>query len=158
VDGGTGYWVEVTMNDQEAGGEVIYKSLFVVAADQMEVKKVIFQMPGEPPMEMPMGMMQMGGRQAQSADIRKDKDVVLVGTESVTTPAGTFNCQHYRSTSTGSVTWVATGVAPYGLVKSVSKDGETMVLTRVLSSAKTKITGAPQPFDPMQMMRQRPDN
>jgi hypothetical protein len=40
-----------------------------------------------------------------------------------------------------------------GMVKSVD-NGETMVLTKVITSAKSHITGTPVKFDP-QMMRQQ---
>ena len=42
---------------------------------------------------------------------------------------------------------------PMGMVKSVD-NGETMVLTKVITSAKSHITGTPVKFDP-QMMRQQ---
>jgi len=38
-------------------------------------------------------------------------------------------------------------------VKFQGKD-TTMVLTKVITDAKDKITGAPVPFDPMKMMQQ----
>ena len=71
---------------------------------------------------------------------------------------GTFTCQHYRSNTSAADTWISTDVAPYGLVKSTSADGSEMVLAKVLTNAKSKITGTPQPFDPSQMMRQRPND
>ncbi|MGH9724447.1 MAG: hypothetical protein ACRD41_05215 [Candidatus Acidiferrales bacterium] len=46
-------------------------------------------------------------------------------------------------------------VRPYGLVKSQGKNS-TVVLTRVITDAKDKITGTPVPFNPM-MMGQRPE-
>ena len=160
VDGATGYWMEMVMDSPQMGGAVIFKTLVVLVGDQVETKRTIMQMAGEPPMEMPAGgpMSGMGRRTPQWSDIRKDKDVVLVGSESITVPAGTFNCQHYRSNTSGADTWISTEVAPYGLVKSTSSDGSEMVLAKVLTNAKSKITGTPQPFDPMQMMRQRPDH
>jgi hypothetical protein len=43
---------------------------------------------------------------------------------------------------------VAPKAGPYGLVKFQGKDS-TMVLTKVITDAKDKITGTPQPFNPM---------
>jgi Ni2+-binding GTPase involved in maturation of urease and hydrogenase len=40
-----------------------------------------------------------------------------------------------------------------GMVKSV-ESGRTMVLTKVISDAKTKINGTPVKFDPKMMMQQ----
>ena len=45
---------------------------------------------------------------------------------------------------------------PFGMVKSVS-NGTTMVLTKVVSDAKDRITGTPVPFNP-QMMTQGMQN
>ena len=39
-------------------------------------------------------------------------------------------------------------------MKSVSQGGRTIILTRVITDAKPKITGKPVPFDPMIMMKQ----
>jgi hypothetical protein len=48
-------------------------------------------------------------------------------------------------------------VSPWGLVKSQGKDSN-MLLTRVITDAKSKITGPVQPFNPMMMQQgqQRP--
>jgi len=148
----TGYWLEVTMANAEMGGEVVYKNLVTLSGGELEFKRMIFQMPGQPPMEMPMNM-RMADSQSQSVDMRKDKDAVLIGTESLTVPAGTFSSQHYRSSSGDA--WLAADVAPYGIVKTISKNRE-MVLTRTLTNVRSKITGTPVPFDPMRMMRQPP--
>lgn len=158
IDGATGYWVEVAFDNAEMGGETVFRTLTVASGDQMENKKTIMQMPGQPPMEMPTGGPMGGprGNRPQPSDIRKDKDVVLIGTESIIVPAGTFTCQHFHNNTTGGDSWVAAAAGPYGLVKSVSREGE-MVLAKVLTGAKSKITGTPVPFDPMRMMGQRPN-
>jgi hypothetical protein len=75
-----------------------------------------------------------------------------VGTESVTTPAGTFNCDHYRAKDGSWDAWISTQVMPWGVVKSTSKD-VNMTLTRVITNATDHITGTPQVMDPAQMMR-----
>ena len=69
----------------------------------------------------------------------------LVGTESVTVPAGTFTAEHFRSNNDGKVSdvWASTKVAPYGLVKMTSAD-TTMVLKKVLDHETSQITGEPQ--------------
>ena len=50
--------------------------------------------------------------------------------------------------------WISDKVAPWGLVKKVGKD-RNLPLTRLITGAKGHITGTPQQFDPMEMMRQR---
>jgi hypothetical protein len=49
---------------------------------------------------------------------------------------------------------VSEKVSPFGVVKSQGKD-TTMVLTKVVTDATDKITGTPQPFNPMMMMGRR---
>ena len=70
-----------------------------------------------------------------------------MGTESVTTPAGTFTCEHLR-TKDGSDVWISAKAGPWGLVKSTSKD-TTMVMVKVIDDAKSHIVGTPQSLDSM---------
>jgi len=153
VAGKTGHWMETAFKGKE--GLTVMKTLQVLDANSIQMKRMIMQAPGEEPMEFPMNMAMMGGNKgAQSADIRTDAE--LVGTETITTPAGTFECQHYRHKDKSSDVWVSEKVPPYGMVKMVSKDS-SMTLTRVITGAKTRITGTPKKFDPMEMMRRQPD-
>ena len=104
---------------------------------------------------MDMNMNMMGGRGSAAAtpsDVRAKSE--LVGTESVTVPAGTFSCQHYRAKDGSSDVWISEKVAPWGLVKMQGKNN-SMVLTKVITDAKDHITGTLKKFDPMQMMRDR---
>ena len=99
-------------------------------------------------MEMSSQMFQKG-RSNPHADVRSDAQDL--GSETITVPAGTIVCEHYRSKDGGDV-WLAKDVAPWGLVKSQGKD-TTMVLVKVVNDAKDKIVGTPQPFNPMMMMQ-----
>jgi len=145
VGGKDGYWMELTMNDSRSGGEMIMKYLYVLDAQSMQISKMIMQMPGSPPMEMTQ-MMQRAGHRTQSADIRNSAEDV--GSESITVPAGAFSTEHYRAKDGSGDFWLAKNVSPWGLVKFQGKDS-TMVLTRLITGAKDKITGTPQPFNPM---------
>jgi hypothetical protein len=113
-------------------------------------------MPGQGPMEMDMTTMNMmGGRknaQTNAADFRDKAE--LVGTESVTVPAGTFSCEHYRMKDGSGDGWISDKVSPWGLVK-MQDSTRTTVLVKTISDAKDRITGTPTKFDPMQMMRNR---
>lgn len=151
VEGKTGHWLEMVMNDPRQGMTVM-KMLMVLDAKTLGVKRMIVKAAGEDAMEFPMHFMaQMGGPSQQvAADIRDDG--VLVGTESVTTPAGTFSCQHYQSKDKSWDAWITDKVAPYGVVKSVNRDG-TMILSKVVTGAKTRITG---PVQKMEMPPMRP--
>jgi hypothetical protein len=155
VEGKEGYWFEMTMPSRRGEGDMVMKMLFVLEGEKMGTRRMIMQQPGMDPMEMPMQMMQRRGSQEQAADFRKDAEDL--GSESVTTPAGTFTCEHFRKKDANGTNdaWITKDVSPYGLVKFTGPDS-SMILTKVISNAKDKITGTPKPFDPM-MMQRRPD-
>jgi hypothetical protein len=148
VEGKDGYWLEITTSG------MVMKSLTVVG-DTSVTSRMIMQMPGRPPMEMPSQMMRMnqqGAAPPPTTDIRSTAEDV--GSESVTVPAGTFACEHYRAKDGSGDTWISPKVSPLGVVKHQGKDS-TMVLTKVTTDAKDKIIGAPVPFNPM-MFQQPP--
>jgi len=153
--GQTGYWMEMSSKDPRSGGEGVIKMLMVMEGSNSAAKRMIMLMNGQA-YEFPMNNPMMGGRMAQNAphDISNDKSFVDVGTESVTVPAGTFLCHHYRASDGSSDAWISTKVSPWGIVKSVSKVS-SMELVRQFNDAKSKITGPVKPFDPMQMMQQQ---
>lgn len=68
--------------------------------------------------------------------------------ETITTPAGTFSCQHWRSKKDGSEYWLSDKVSPWKLVKMTGKD-QSMTLTKVITDAKTHITGTPVSMEDM---------
>jgi hypothetical protein len=154
--GQTGYWIEMSFADARAGMGAM-KTLTVMEPPTPGAKRMIMQMNGQAyefPMNSPM-MQNRGAAKSEPTDVTKSGGQ-LVGTESITTPAGTFECQHYRTTDPPGDVWVSSKVSPWGLVKSQGKDSN-MILTRVITDAKTKITGPVKPFDPAAMMQgQRP--
>jgi hypothetical protein len=133
---------------------MVIQSFMVKDGEQVTTTKFIFQVPGRGPMEMSaqtMGM--MGGRgggtpppTSAAADIRSKGTVV--GNESVTTPAGTFDCSHWRSTDGADQAWISPKVTPWALVKASGQYG-SMTLTKVLTDAKSHITGTPVNMDDM---------
>lgn len=153
VNGKDGFWMEWTTSGG-AMGEMIMKVLVVPDAGSTTTQRVIMQMSGRPPMEMPSQMGRTNGTNATApSDIRNQAEDV--GTESITTPAGTFSCEHYRMKDGSGDTWVSQKVMFFGVVKHQGKDS-TMILTKVVTDAKDKITGTPQTFNPMMMMQQPP--
>lgn len=136
-----GYWTEYAMTDER--GTVYMKTLMSRQGDDTVISHTIIQMPGQPPLDTSSAM-QMSGmhgqNKPQTMDIRAEAQ--NLGTESVTTPAGTFSCQHWR-TKDGNDVWVSDKVTPWGLVKMTGKDKETVTLQRVISDAKSHITGTP---------------
>jgi hypothetical protein len=151
-EGKPGHWLEMFMPTDE--GEMVYKVLLVREGGTLEARRIIMQHPQMGAIEfnpnaMPPGM---GARQKpQKADFTQDAE--LVGTESVTVPAGTFTCQHYKMKDNSGEVWFSPEVSPYGLVKMTSTDS-TMVLLKQITDAKTRVRGTPQKME--DMMRQRP--
>lgn len=147
-NGKDGYWMETSTVDPQMG-EVVVKMLLVPEGNNGHVDKLIMQMPGRGPMEFD-GM--MGGRMAPTEPTKDIRDSATdVGSESVTVPAGTFTCEHYKAKDGSGDYWVAKNAGPYGLVKMQGQDQSSMTLTKVITDAKDKITGTPQPFDPSMM-------
>jgi hypothetical protein len=146
VNGSAGFWMEMRMTSADAGGEVVMKTLNVTTGSEAGVKRMIMQAPGRPPMEMP-GMMMSVMRPRPTTPAAGDKSGMgeLLGTESVTVPAGTFSCQHFRKQDGGGPVdmWVSTDITPYALVKLTRSD-TTMVLKKTLVNESSHIKGEPQ--------------
>ena len=150
VEGKIGYWVETGMTNPRSG-EMYYKVLMVAGDNGVTSTRTIVQRPGQGPMEMDTGKNPVGQR-TRPIDMRDQAD--LVGTETITVPAGTFACEHYRAKDGSSEVWVSDKISPWGLVKTQSKTS-SMVLTQVITHAKDHITGAPKKFDPAQTRDRR---
>jgi hypothetical protein len=75
----------------------------------------------------------------------------LQGKEDVATPARTFSCDHLKFQHGAGEIWITPEAPPFGLVKAVAKDNTTMVLTRLLTGAKDKITDPPVRVDVKQV-------
>jgi len=142
-----GYWIEYAMQNPRMGGSVYMKSLLARQADDVMVQRTIVQMPGRPPMEM-TSMMKMHPMQSQQSKADMRADAQNLGTETITTPAGTFSCQHWRGKNDGSEFWLSDKVTPWNLVK-MSGPNNTMTLVKVLTGAKTHITGTPVSMEDM---------
>lgn len=140
VNGTTGYWLEfgTEVNSQPTWMQM----LMVLNGNQIHAEKAIVQMNGMGPLEIPSTM--MGSQATQKAVL---DDASRVGNESVTTAAGTFDCEHWKANDGSYDTWISKQVMPFGLVKHVEKSGTT-TLVKLVSDGKTHITGTPQKFDP----------
>ena len=118
VDGAEGYWLEIRIaNAKKMKGETVMKELMVMNGTQPDIKRLIMQPPGRPAMEMPasmMGMMKKHIPAATGGDDKTGGPGEKIGTETITVPAGTFECDHYRTQQEGS-----TG-RPVGFHKSFS--------------------------------------
>lgn len=148
---GDAYWCETVM-EAKREGRVITKILVSGdPSDQKNIKRMIFKSGNEPAMEMPVQMMEQPSTQKGQPGKVIDK-----GTETVKVPAGTFKTQHMQYHN-GEVadSWIYKDISPYGMIKSVSKDFE-MVLIGYGTGAKTLITETPQKFEMPQMPEGQP--
>jgi hypothetical protein len=147
VEGKDGFWMEFVMTT-EKNQPFVGKALFTSADFQFH--RMIMQMPGQGAMEMPSNAMAASRGKIQESM----NDWHSVGTESVTVPAGTFSCEHWRNDKSNSDVWTSDKVTPYGMVKEVNPKG-SMVLTKVITDAQERITGPVTKFDMQQMMMQQ---
>ena len=132
-----GYWIENRMNAPE---EMISKMLVTPSGPQ----RLIVKASGQPAMELPVNLQ---AQQAPQTDLKQTAK--LVGKEKITTPAGTFACDHYQMNEQRSGTvdaWVTAAVSPYGLVKMTSRE-TTMTLAKVVKGATSRITETPQKIE-----------
>jgi hypothetical protein len=151
-DDSGGYWMEYLINTSD-NQQMVMQTLLVKDGASMSVSKMVIQPAGRGPMEMSGQMMQMmasrGGAAAPSApkaDFTEGAE--KVGSESVTTPAGTFDTMHWRNKDGGQV-WLSPKAGPWSFVKSVTPDGTSMTLVKVITDAKSHIVGTPQSMDSM---------
>lgn len=146
----TGYWLELTMQDPDYG-QFVMKTLYVARGGKLDPRRIIVQMAGQPPMEIPAQMRARMGMATDDpvADVREGS--VLVGETRVQTPAGAVVCQQYRSAGGDSDVCISADVFPYGVVRSSGPRG-SLALQRRITGARTKITGTPMRMDPMMPM------
>ncbi len=132
--------IEVEMKYEPAEGDA-----WKVASGKMRMMGQVRALPAE--------------QVAKSGQITKDPKSMgkLVGTESVKTPAGTFECRHYTQTVTDQSgqsldveMWISDKVAPTGMVKSVAKaKGIELLLAATGKDAVAKMKDAvPTPMPP----------
>lgn len=168
VNGKTGYWLENASTNPK-GDTAYFKYLMVEVYEGLAFAKMIMQSPGQKPNEFD-GSINAGKRMTAPSDIREEAE--LVGTETISVPAGTFTCEHYRLKGGWGDAWVSDKVSPWGLVKMLyaSQQGvpeyytdgrppknigpapdkvSSIVLTKIITDAKDHITGTPTKIKPI---------
>ncbi|HXJ15159.1 MAG TPA: hypothetical protein VNH19_23040 [Candidatus Limnocylindrales bacterium] len=146
-EGKDSYWMQIYSTDPQ-GKTFLGKSLITPA--DFQIHRMIFQPQGQQAMEMPMRM-----NAARKEKIEENMaDWHSVGTDSITVPAGTFSCEHWRNEKTHAEVWTSDKVVPFGMVKEISANGSTQVLSKLLDNAADRITGPVKQFDMQQMMQQ----
>ncbi len=144
VEGKEGYWLEIRIDNSKGKGEMVMKELTVMNGSRPDIKRLITQPPGHAPMEMPSSMLGMIKSHSQAAENSGDMGE-KIGDESITVPAGTFECEHYRKKENGETVdfWISKKVSPYGVVK-MNKSDASVVLEKVLTNETSHIKGKPQ--------------
>jgi hypothetical protein len=128
--------------------EIVGKSL--ISPGDFQFHRMIIQPPGQQAMEIPMKM-----NAARKERVEENlTDWHSVGTETITVPAGTFSCEHWRNDKTHAEAWTSDKVSPSGMVKEISGNGNTQVLSKILDNAADRITGPVKQFDMQEMMQQ----
>jgi hypothetical protein len=149
VDGKDGFWMEFVADDHN-GKPVVGKALITLGDFQFH--RMIVQPAGQQAMELPGGAMSMAEPgKAKMEEFSNDWN--SVGTETITVPAGTFSCEHWRNNKNNADSWTSDKITPLGLVKETHSGGG-MVLIKVLDNATDRITGPIRQFDMQQMMQQ----
>jgi hypothetical protein len=138
-------WVEMRMTGGKEGQDLIYQMLVPGSLTEMvQVQEVVFK-PGDKPAMRVNGMMMdmiRGQLEKQSAYSQVCRGVTLVGSETVSVPAGKFKALHFRNAEHGVDSWVSAEV-PFSIVKAVSKDFR-MELAGKGTGAQSSITEEPQ--------------
>jgi len=146
-EGKEGFWMQIVSTDPQ-GKTFVGKSL--ITPGDFQFHRMIIQPPGQQAMEIPVKM-----NAARKEKIEENAaEWHSVGTESITVPAGTFSCEHWRNDKTHAEIWTSDKVTPFGMVKEISGNGSTQVLSKILDNATDRITGPVKQFDLQEMMQQ----
>ena len=116
----------------------------MLVTKDFQFTKIVFQMPGQGAMEMPFDSKSMGDKNHMKDEMAKWSQT---GTETITVPAGTFLCTHWKKDDGTEEIWASDKVTPMSMVKQVGKN-HSMILLKQISGATDHITGPVTPFDP----------
>ena len=145
----TYYWLELTHNrgNGSDSSRTIMQMLVPGFMDQMhEIRGMVMKRGTDHAIRIPDQMLQMMGpsvTKSTTSEIEKRcHEAHSTGYESVTVPAGSFRALHVVDDSTGDQAWISASV-PFGLVKTMQKDGTMQVLIAKGAGAKSSITETP---------------
>jgi len=150
----TYYWYEMQMGSMRGNkpNTMIMQLLVAgIASPRVSIRGLIMKDNDRPAMRAPDMMIGMMSRTFTSGFSQyleqqcKKGGITVVGVESVTVPAGTFQTLHIRD-GEGGEAWAAQELGMFPVVKVVGKDGMVMELTDRGSGAKSAITETPQPM------------
>ncbi len=133
---GKQWWRVMWYNTTEKPDTVIFEAMF--AADRSQILRMRGKTSGQEAGEIPVEQNTGFSWREPTYLTQESLDAATVGTESVTTPAGTFSSKHIRYTMMGggNYEWWAAGGVPGGVVKYlVSYGGESYTQTLVAMSS-----------------------
>jgi hypothetical protein len=143
----TFYWFEIAGTSATDPARNGIMQLLVADLGAHATPRAMIAKPGnQPAMKMPQQMLAMMSQAATQhstafAFTRHCEGAQIVGSETVTVPAGSFATVHVKSD--GGDAWVSKDI-PFAIVKLSSTDGATMVLVSHGTDAKSSITETPQ--------------
>ena len=108
---GEAYWMEIGHVGKEGAG-MMYSKVLVTKDFQF----TIFQQPKQPAMEMPFDG--QTGRSHMKEEMAKWHQV---GSETITVPAGTFSCMHWKNEDGTDEVWTSDKVTPMAMVKQSAR-------------------------------------
>jgi hypothetical protein len=150
VDGKDAYWLQM-VNVDAKGDTVGGKAL--VTVDDFQFHRMIMDVPGQGLMEVPANMMMSAKNRQNVQDTMSAWQ--SVGSDTVTVPAGTFSCEHWRNDKDHEELWTSDKVVPFGMVKEISAKSQTvMVLVKTLDNVQDRFSGPAKKFDMQQMIQQ----
>ena len=147
VEGQEYYWYEMKMS--AAMGTMVMQMLVPsYPYESGEIRSAVMKMGDQPAMKVPdqmLAMMQGQGAGDPAKELAKRCGrAALVGHETITVPAGTFDVLHLRATGgeAGEI-WVSVDI-PFGLVKITSDGGDEIVLVGHGNDATSSIADRPR--------------
>jgi hypothetical protein len=149
VDGKDAYWMEMVRIDDKGGA---HGGKALITVDDFQVHRMIMEVPGQGLMEMPANMMMMSAKNRQNMQ-ESMNEWHSAGSDTITVPAGTFSCEHWRNDKKNEDLWTSDKVVPFGMVKQ-SGPNSGMVLVKTLDSVQDRYSGPAKTFDMQQMMQQ----
>jgi hypothetical protein len=150
----TYYWYEVQthmMRGNKPSNTIMQILVAGIASPHVSIRGLIMKDNDRPAMRAPdmmIGMMSRAFTQGMSQYLEqhcKGGGINVIGVESVTVPAGTFQALHFKDDQGGEA-WASRDLGMFAVVKVVGKDGSVMELTDRGAGAKSAITETPQPM------------
>lgn len=149
VDGKDAYWMQMVStesNGKSEGGKAL------ITVDDLQVHRMIMEVPGQGLMEVPANMMMMSAKNRQNMQDRMN-EWHSVGSETVSVPAGTFSCEHWRNDKQHEDLWTSDKIVPFGMVKEQGPNS-VMLLVKILDTVQDRYSGPAKKFDMQQMIQQ----